>query len=123
MKILLIDDDKLLLQSIQGILQMNGHEVDTAQSPDSAIEKMAENTYDFIFCDYKMPDRDGIWFMKNGNVPKQTKVLLMTAFVNREVINEMFSLGIVGYIIKPFGEKEILRHIDFHSRGESLPQM
>jgi DNA-binding response OmpR family regulator len=122
-RILLVDDDALLLKSIQGILQFNSFQVDIAQSPDEGMQKMAANQYDFIFCDYKMPDHDGIWFMRHADIPRGTKVLLMTAYVNRDVINEMFSLGIVGYIIKPFGEDEILRHISFHSRGETPPQL
>ena len=105
------------------MLQLNDFEVDVAESPDDAIEQMKTTTYDMIFCDYKMPEKDGIWFMRNAEVPRQTKVMLMTAFVNRDVINEMFSLGIVGYLIKPFGEEEILRHISFHSRGEAPPQL
>jgi response regulator of citrate/malate metabolism len=53
--------------------------------------------------------------MKNAKLQRRTRVVLMTAFVNSEVISEMFKLGAVGYLIKPFDSKELLRHIDFHS--------
>jgi len=61
-----------------------------------------------------MPEHDGSWFMRNAEVPRDTKVLLVTAYANRDIINEMFRLGISGYVIKPFDGPELLRHLDFH---------
>jgi response regulator of citrate/malate metabolism len=68
-----------------------------------------------------MPVNDGIWFMKNAKLPRRTRVILMTAFVDNEVISQMFKLGAVGYLIKPFDSKELLRHIDFHSSSQQTP--
>ena len=42
------------------------------------------------------------------------KALLVTGHVNRAVIKEMFRAGAAGYIIKPFDEDELMRHIAFH---------
>ena len=117
MKILVIDDEELLGKSIQRMLSIKGWEVTACCTADDGAEKVAEGGYDLVLLDFKMPEHDGIWFMKNATIPKGTKVLLMTAFVNRQTINDMFKLGVSGYVIKPFDEKELLKHLDFHSGG------
>jgi AmiR/NasT family two-component response regulator len=54
--------------------------------------------------------------MEQVKLPKKTKVLLITAYVNRDVITRMFQLGASGYLIKPFDEDDLLHHIEFFSR-------
>jgi DNA-binding response OmpR family regulator len=113
MKILILDDNESLVLALKGILQNNGHEVDGCLTAIDAIARLGETTYDLILLDYKMPTHDGVWFMTEANVPRTTKVLLMTAYVHRNVINTMFKLGACGYMMKPFDEEELLRNLDF----------
>jgi CheY-like chemotaxis protein len=115
MKILALDDDQLFLDSLKRMLNVLGHEVDCAEAAPDAIDMLSSTTYDFILVDYKMPEKDGIWFMKNATIPKSTKALLMTAYLNREVINQMMSLGACGYVVKPFEKDELKEHLEFHS--------
>lgn len=117
MKILAIDDDVNVLDTIERMLADTEHIVDCYQKADDAVGAAQEGDYDFMLVDYKMPDRDGIWFMRNTTVPAKTKSLLVTAYANQDIIQEMFKLGISGYIIKPFDRDELLRHLDFHSNG------
>ena len=114
-RILVVDDDQGLLQAMRSMLEHHEHEVHTAQDARTALDRVNEHDYDLILADYKMPGEDGIWFMKNARLPKRTKVLLCTAYANRDVINKMFELGASGYLIKPFDEEEILRNISFHT--------
>jgi CheY-like chemotaxis protein len=115
MKILVLDDDTVLLATLKEMLVANHHDVDCADNAREAVEIIEREQYDYVFVDYKMPENDGIWFMKNVNLPRKTKALLMTAHVNRDIINKMFSLGASGYLIKPFNEADLLRHIAFFS--------
>ena len=115
MKILVLDDEEGILVALKSMLELRGHDVDCAERAQDAVDLVRKNHYDFVFVDYKMPDNDGLWFMKNANLPRNTKALLVTAFVNRQVINRMFSLGASGYLIKPFDEEEVLRNIEFHT--------
>ena len=117
MKILILDDDKDLLTAVRLMLIQHDHEVDCSDNAEQAVDMVTDGDYDFVLVDYKMPENDGIWFMKNVDRPKKTKALLVTAFVNREVINRMFALGACGYLIKPFNEEEIIRHLDFFSNA------
>jgi two-component system OmpR family response regulator len=115
MKVLLLDDETEVLASLERLFISMGHSVETYEHARDAIEPIQGNDFDFAFVDYRMPDDTGVWFLENANVPKKTKVLLMTAYVNRNVITRMFELGACGYLIKPFDEDEIRLHMDFHS--------
>ncbi|MDD5520816.1 MAG: response regulator [Kiritimatiellae bacterium] len=115
MRILILDDDWELLEVMAKMLSRAEHEVDCSNSALKAVEMVAQKNYDFVLVDYKMPDNDGIWFMKNANLPRSTRTLLITAFVNRDIINKMFAMGASGYIIKPFSEDELFHHIKFYA--------
>jgi DNA-binding response OmpR family regulator len=115
MKILVIDDDRPLREEVRKILGRAGHEVDCAGGAVEALPMAEAGQYDFLLVDYRMPEHDGVWFMRNVNLPKQTKALLVTSQLDRALIEKMFHAGAVGYVIKPFDEEEILRHLEFHS--------
>ena len=112
MKLLMLDDDRDLLSALKDMLAKHDHIVDCCDNAKDAVPMVTHGNYDFVFVDYKMPDNDGLWFMRNVKLPRKTRALLMTAYVNRDVIKKMFALGASGYIIKPFDADEILRHLD-----------
>jgi DNA-binding response OmpR family regulator len=116
MKILVLDDDRNLLTLMDAILTRNGHEVTCVEDAEKAVTLVGEQDYDFVLVDYQMEGKTGVWFMEHANLPPKTKALLVTGNVDRDVITNMFDLGAAGYIIKPFGEEELLRHIGFHGK-------
>jgi DNA-binding response OmpR family regulator len=119
MKILILDDNESLVTALKGILRNNGHEVDGAATAIEGIQKLEAHVYDLILLDYKMPTHDGVWFMSEANIPRTTKVLLMTAYVHRNIVNTMFKLGACGYMMKPFDEEELLRNLNFFIPGST----
>ena len=116
-KILILDDDSTVLEALSNMLAEHEYEVECCDNAKQAVEMVAGVVYDFILVDYKMPENDGIWFMKNAKLPRETKVLLITAYVNRHVIDKMFELGASGYLIKPFDEEYLIRNVEFHGKG------
>ncbi len=118
MKILVLDDCDDFRTEIVAILSRNGHAADGAASAVEAVALVEGGDYDLVLADYNMPEHDGLWFMKNVNRPKSTKILLVTAHVDREIIDEMFNSGAAGYIIKPFDEADLLHRIRFHFNKE-----
>ncbi len=116
MKILVLDDHDGFRNEIVDILIRNGHATDGVASAIEAVALVEDGDYDLVLVDYNMPDHDGLWFMKNAKRPRSTKALLVTAHVDRGIIDEMFRSGAAGYIIKPFGEDDLLHHIGFHYR-------
>jgi DNA-binding response OmpR family regulator len=118
MKILLLDDEENILSSTKRALEYLHHSVDCANNAKKALTMAENGDYDFALVDYMMPENDGIWFMRHAKFPKKTRILLVTAFVNRQVIDEMFKLGACGYLIKPIDTKELSLHLDFHSHPQ-----
>ncbi|MFZ2410507.1 MAG: response regulator [Candidatus Methanoperedens sp.] len=119
MRILVVDDDRRLLEEINKILSRNGHSVDCIDNATRAVVMAGLSRYDFVLVDYRMPEHDGFWFMKNVSLPRDTKTLLVTSYVDRNVIKQMFNAGISGYVVKPFNESELLRHLEFHSNNHN----
>jgi len=116
MKILIVDDDEGMLNALRELLGAYGHDVVCVSSARDGLDA-DPNSFDLILLDYKMPVEDGAWFMKNAKVNRKTRVLLITAYVNKDVINKMFSLGVSGYLIKPFDADDLMRHIEFFGSG------
>lgn len=117
MKILVIDDDVGMLKALKELLGAYGHDVACARTAQKGLDA-DPNSFDFVLLDYKMPQHDGCWFMKKAKIGRDTRVLLITAYVNKDVIKNMFTLGVSGYLIKPFDADDLIRHIEFFS-GET----
>lgn len=114
MNIIVVDDHEGFRAEMVHILSRDGHSVLATNSPDVARTLVETGHYDFVLIDNNMPRYDGIWFMKNVKRPKKTKVLLVTAHVDRVLIAEMFLAGAVGYIRKPLDEADLLWNLNFH---------
>ena len=121
MRVVIIDDDDSLANALRLLLELNDYEVTVFTDAKDAVTSVEAGDYDFVLVDYKMPVHDGVWFMENTKIPPATRVILITAYVNRDVIKKMFSLGVSGYLIKPFDEEELLRNLTFFAPGDKLP--
>ncbi|MBN1270218.1 MAG: response regulator [Kiritimatiellae bacterium] len=121
MRILVIDDHQGVRDEIRRILMQNGHDADAVGSADAAIPLIETGNYDFALLDYQMPEHDGLWLMRNTRIPPRTKVVLVTIHTNHLLISEMFKAGVVGYLIKPFDEDDLLRHLAYHSNRHEGP--
>lgn len=99
------------------MLSARNLDVHCSTTASQAIELLKDNQYDLVLLDYALPQQDGVWFMNNVNLPRNTKVLLITGHVERKMINTMFKLGACGYIIKPFDEEELIRNLDYFLPG------
>lgn len=115
MKILIVDDDKLLADEVKSVLKRHGHEAQHSECAKDAVALAETGDYDFVLLDYKMPEHDGLWFMKNVNIPRKTKTLLVTSYAEKRLINHMFKMGASGYLLKPFDEDELLWHLSYYS--------
>ena len=59
MKVLIIDDERSIRNTLKEILEFEGHEVATAEDGKQGVDKAQADNYDAIFCDIKMPVMDG----------------------------------------------------------------
>lgn len=106
-KILIIDDDKLVISSISRLLSKSGYEIKMCMNGDEAIELVRNEAFDLIICDVLMPGRDGVDTITRiteiqQKEAKKTPVLFITGFADIQLETRAQELNPVGYILKPF---------------------
>lgn len=112
-KILLIDDDKLILITLKRLLTREGYKVITALSGTTALRRIEQDNFDLIMSDIKMPHMDGIETVKKireylaQNSKKPVPEIFITAYAKEDIYQEALSLSAAGYIQKPFDIKTL----------------
>ena len=115
--ILLIDDDKLILMTLKRLLTHEGYQVTTALNGQAALRKMAEDGFDLIISDIKMPEMDGIETVKKIReyLSQHSKSLIpeifITAYAKEDIYREALALNAAGYIEKPFDIKTLIQTV------------
>ena len=112
-KILVVEDDKDLNQTVCAYLNRNGYEAVGCLSAIDAYDEMYGNLFDMIISDIMMPKIDGYEFVKtvremNQDIP----ILFMTAREDFESKRKGFGAGIDDYMVKPIDLEELLLRIE-----------
>jgi DNA-binding NtrC family response regulator len=129
MKILLIDDDEWIRDSLELFFVAESCHLLALPSAEEGMEALARQRYDIIICDYKLPGMDGLGFFRGiqGSHPDALKVLI-TAYGNEDMANEATRIGIHDFIQKPLTtnaiEKSLASLIQRHENknGEIQPE-
>ena len=108
MKILLVDDDRWIRNSMTLFFEGEGCYLMACESAEEGLEALRNQNYDIIFVDYKLPGMDGIEFLKRAqeSYPHAMKILL-TAYKSDDVVSEAVGIGVDDFIEKPFTAKTI----------------
>jgi len=108
-KILVIDDEARMCDSLKLLLKNSGFEVQTSNSGHEAMEYLGKNTFDLVFLDLVMPDMDGFQVMDyiNRQHP-DTMVIIITGYASMESALKALRNGAYDYIRKPFEPEELL---------------
>ncbi len=113
MKILLLEDDEMLQETLQEILEDEGYEVDTASTSDEVLDLTFENSYDLYVFDIGVPGMDGTDLLKAlRDGEDTTPAIFVSARVDMEWISKGFKSGAFDYIKKPFYPEELLIRIE-----------
>ena len=118
-RILVAEDEVLMLKALEFKLKKDGYEVDVASDGKAAMEKAMANNYDLILTDIMMPYIGGmeiLSFIKNDPIKKSTPVLLISAVGLENIVLEGFNLGAEDFIYKPFNLNELSVRIKRHIR-------
>lgn len=111
--VLVVEDDSFMRQLIaRSLTEIGVADVILAENGKDGLEKLQFNTVDMIFCDIKMPIMDGIEFLttvRNHKTPRfrHTPVVILTGHGDQEKVKETVSLGIHGFLVKPFSKKAL----------------
>ena len=111
MKILIVDDEKLIRDVIKEYLSLEGFEVAEAEDGVEAVEKAMNNDYDLIIMDIMMPNKDGYQACKEIKQEKNIPFIMLSA--RGEEYDKLigFDLGIDDYVTKPFSPKELVARV------------
>jgi CheY-like chemotaxis protein len=111
LKVLIVEDERFLSNAYKMILEKSGFKVNVAYDGNEAIEILQKDTPDVILLDLKMPNLDGIGFLKKYN-PKEkhpeVKIVLFSNFDLQQEIDEAYSLGIDKYLLKAWASPQDL---------------
>jgi DNA-binding response OmpR family regulator len=106
MKILLVEDDDFIGESIKDYFEMQGNKVDYFSSAKEALN-IYPNHYDIFLFDINMEGMNGFELYKELHKYSDTPVIFITAYSDIDHIEEAFTLGAADYIKKPFEFKEL----------------
>lgn len=108
--ILVADDDRTCRDSIQKVLEREGHAVQTAGNVDGALEALGSNHFDLVVCDYRMPGKTGLDLLielrrQHSSVP----VLMISAYADASVEAAVLKLGGLDVLKKPIRRQELIQ--------------
>lgn len=110
MKILIVDDEKLIREVIKEYCENENYEVDEASNGEEALNLIQNNSYDLLILDIMMPKLDGFSLCKKIN-DKDIPIIILSARTDEFDKLMGFDLGIDDYITKPFSPKELIARI------------
>ncbi len=111
MKILLVDDEKLIRDVVREYLELDGFLIDEADDGVEAVAMALKNDYNLIIMDIMMPKKDGYQAVREIRKEKDIPVLMLSA--RGEEFDKLlgFELGIDDYVTKPFSPKELVARV------------
>ncbi|HIP19528.1 MAG TPA: response regulator transcription factor, partial [Sulfurimonas sp.] len=124
MKILLLEDEVMLNESILEYLENIGHSVDTFYDGVSAFTKIEDSSYDMLILDINVPGIDGLTLLEKMHELKiHTPAIYISALVDIEDISRAYDLGCYDYLKKPFHLKELSLRLDKVKLQNDTPQI
>ena len=113
MKVLVVEDEKLLADSIQALLQRRGFQVEAVYDGNSGAEYALTGIYDLLILDVMMPGLDGYQVARKVRASRcATPILMLTAKSALEDRIEGLNAGADYYLTKPFDSRELLACIN-----------
>ena len=109
MKILVIDDERSIRNTLKEILEYENYKVESVESGRQALALIDKNDFDLVFCDIKMPEMDGIEVLKEiENLKPEIPVIMISGHGNIETAVESIKFGAYDFIQKPLDLNRIL---------------
>lgn len=107
-KILVVDDERAIRNTLKDILTYEKYEVDEAVNASEALEKIQTSVYDVILCDIKMPGMDGMELLDKIKEQSDAQVIMISGHGNIDTAVEAIRKGAYDYISKPLDLNRLL---------------
>lgn len=122
-RVLIVDDDRFLLENVRKLLTSQGYEVDSATSGEDAIKHLSECSVDLMVLDVGLPGIDGISLCRRIRSKWHFPVIMLTA--RTDAMDKVVGLevGADDYLTKPFEPMELLARVRAQLRRSTEYQM
>lgn len=108
-RVVIAEDEAIIRLDLKEILTSAGYDVvGESGRGDEAVQLVAEHRPDLAILDIKMPGMDGLRAAREITSQYQVAVMLLTAFSQRDLIEEARDAGVAAYLVKPFQARELL---------------
>lgn len=112
-KVLVLDDEQIVLDSVSRILEDENYQVATSQTGSEAVEKLKTGGFDILVTDLKMPGMDGLQAMEAlAEVDPDLSMIMATAYSTVDSAVKAMKLGAVDYIRKPFTPDQLTELVE-----------
>jgi FixJ family two-component response regulator len=108
-KVLVLDDERIVLESVSRILEEQGYLVETHQAAKSALEALRTDKFQLLITDLRIPDLDGLQVMKESKrIDPDIPIVVLTAYASVDTAREALKSGAVDYVKKPFTPEQLI---------------
>lgn len=112
-RILLLEDDSILAQTLIELLESEGYSVTLARDGEEAADASYKNVFDLYIFDINVPDINGLELLRSlREADDKTPAIFISALVDLGSISKAFSVGAQDYIKKPFFPEELLIRVN-----------
>jgi len=120
-KILVVDDEKNIVDIVAFNLHKEGHEVIVARDGEKCLEAFEKESPDLVILDIMMPKMDGFEACRKIREKSQVPIIMLTA--RAEEVDKVLGLelGADDYVVKPFGVRELLARVKANLRRKQSP--
>ncbi len=111
-RILIVDDDEILRESLVAVLKNRGYATAEAASGKQALKKIIQNDFDVVLCDLEMPEMSGMELLEQGSaINPRLSFIIITAYASMETAIEALRKGAYDYMIKPLNFEDVILKI------------
>ncbi len=112
-KVLVVDDEDIVRESLQDWLRAYGFDVSTAEDGTRALGLIHDQEFGVVILDLRLPDMEGTEILKEARkIRPELKAIVLTAFPSKETTIEAVKLGAVEYLVKPFEPEHLVSIIN-----------
>ena len=107
-RVLVVDDEEIVRESLMGWLAQDGYHVETAEDGPTALERLKKDRWSVLLVDMKMPGMDGLQVLEQARQLQPDLVaVIMTAYATVDTAVSAMKLGAYDYLVKPFDPDEL----------------
>ena len=112
-KVLIIDDEDAILESLETLLELEQYEVATASTGGAGLDALDAKTFDLVLLDLMLPDISGLDVLKEvRSRDQETPIVMLTAYGSIETAVSAIKLGATDFCTKPWNNEKLVLEID-----------